>query len=315
MTSQLADPQPAPFLHEALVYAGDPEYVVSALAFIEEGFDLGEPVLVAVPQGRLEVLGPHVERWTGAGLQLAAMEDIGRNPAWIIPAWRDFVAPHLANGRSVRGIGEPIWAARSAEELVECQRHEALLNLAFADADGFTLLCPYDAETLADDVLEAAEHSHPRISARDGGGPSHRYAHEIPPYLSSPLSPPPAHARTLEFDADSLGEVRHLAAATAEAAGVAGPRLDDLLIAVGEAASNSVRHGGGGGRITLWHDDRRFLADVADRGRITDPLAGRVRPAVGDLGGRGVWLMHQLCDLVQVRATPDGQVVRLHLAR
>jgi MEDS: MEthanogen/methylotroph, DcmR Sensory domain len=44
----------------------------------------------------------------------------------------------------LRGIGEPLFATRSADELVECQRHEALLNLAFQDAPGFWLLCPYD---------------------------------------------------------------------------------------------------------------------------------------------------------------------------
>ena len=35
------------------------------------------------------------------------------------------------------------WAGRSAAELVECQRHEALLNLAFATTPDFHPLCPY----------------------------------------------------------------------------------------------------------------------------------------------------------------------------
>ena len=40
-----------------------------------------------------------------------------------------------------------------------------------------------------------------------------------------------------------------------------------------------------------------------------DPLAGRERPAgLGD-AGRGLWIVNQLCDLVQVR----GGVVRLHV--
>ena len=61
----------------------------------------------------------------------------------------------------LRGIGEPIWADRSPAELVECQRHEALLNLAFAGTDGFRLLCPYDAARLDRDVIEEAERTHP----------------------------------------------------------------------------------------------------------------------------------------------------------
>jgi prepilin-type processing-associated H-X9-DG protein len=33
----------------------------------------------------------------------------------------------------LRGAGEPIWPERRPAELVECQRHESLLNVAFAD--------------------------------------------------------------------------------------------------------------------------------------------------------------------------------------
>ena len=65
------------------------------------------------------------------------MAEIGANPACIIPAWRDFVDECAEAGRAIRGIGEPIWADRSPAELVECQRHESLLNLAFADTRSF----------------------------------------------------------------------------------------------------------------------------------------------------------------------------------
>ena len=96
------------------------------------------------------------------------MAEVGVNPARIIPAWREFVDTHTGRGRRLRGIGEPIWAQRSPDELVECQRHEALLNLAFADAEDFWLLCPYDVEALEPDVIEKAHHSHP-VMVADGG--------------------------------------------------------------------------------------------------------------------------------------------------
>jgi hypothetical protein len=67
----------------------------------------------------------------------ADLAGIGSNPARIIPAWREFVDDH--GDRDLRGIGEPIWADRSAAELMECQRHESLSNLAFNRADGFHL--------------------------------------------------------------------------------------------------------------------------------------------------------------------------------
>jgi MEDS: MEthanogen/methylotroph, DcmR Sensory domain len=66
-------------------------------------------------------------------------EGVAANPARIIPAWRDFVASVDGRGHA-RGIGEPIWAERTPAELVECQRHETLLNLAFAGVPAWWLL-------------------------------------------------------------------------------------------------------------------------------------------------------------------------------
>jgi hypothetical protein len=40
---------------------------------------------------------------------------------------------------------------------------------------------------------------------------------------------------------------------------------------------------------------------------------GRLRPPVDSAGGRGLWLANQLCDLVQVRALDEGNVVRLYV--
>ena len=63
----------------------------------------------------------------------------------------------------LRGIGAPISAARAGEELVDCQRHESLLNLAFPGAP-LWLVCPYDVETLPPVVLDEARCSHPFLS-------------------------------------------------------------------------------------------------------------------------------------------------------
>jgi hypothetical protein len=47
-------------------------------------------------------------------------------------------------------------------------------------------------------------------------------------------------------------------------------------------------------------------------GRIADPLAGRATPTLQQTGGRGMWLVNQLCELVQVRSTDHGVTVRVH---
>jgi anti-sigma regulatory factor (Ser/Thr protein kinase) len=302
------------FLHEAFFYEGDGDYLARTVPFIEEGLDLGEPVLVAVPTAKLALLTPRFERTSPELLRFASMEEIGRNPSWIIPAWNQFAAPHVEAGRSARGIGEPIWASRTPDELIECERHEALINVAFSEARGFTLLCPYDVSSLGDDIIEEAYRNHPEVSRSGRSSKSERYRADVPAWLDSPLPPVPASAQVFEFHGASTWTIRQAAAAVAADAGVTPARIADLVVALSEAVANSVRHGGGSGRIAVWREGRRFLAQVRDAGRITDPLAGRIRPSINQASGRGLWLMNQLCDLVQVRAFPDGQVIRLHMA-
>ena len=150
------------FRHEALLYDGEVGFLTGTLPFVREGVAAGEPVLVVVSAARIGLLraalGGHADR-----VAFADMADVGANPARIIPAWRDFVALIDGGGRA-RGIGEPIWVERTPAELVECQRHEALLNLAFAGVPAWWLLCPFDTGALGADVLEEAERSHPFVS-------------------------------------------------------------------------------------------------------------------------------------------------------
>ena len=58
------------------------------------------------------------------------MADVGMNPARIIPAWTDFV--RRSRGRRLRGIGEPIWAERSAGRARGMRTARGPANVAFA---------------------------------------------------------------------------------------------------------------------------------------------------------------------------------------
>jgi anti-sigma regulatory factor (Ser/Thr protein kinase) len=305
---------PPPFRHQALLYADEDEYLAGTVPFVEEGVEAGEPVLVAVPAPRLEALRANVDGLPPELVRFVPMEELGRNPAWIIPVWSDFVAAGGRAGRAVRGVGEPVWVGRTDDELAECTRHEALLNLAFAASSGFALLCPYDA-SLGDDVLDQARRSHPHVGPPGHARTSHLFDPEVPAWLDGPLPPVPPDARLVPFDASGLRPVRRLVGELARAAGLRPARVDDLVVAVSEAVTNSVVHGGGGGEIAVWSHDRGLVCEVRDRGRIDDPMAGRRRPGTDELGGRGLWLIHQLCDLVQLRARPGGQVLRLLVLR
>jgi len=302
-----------PFWHAALLYADDDEYLAGTVPFIEEGLAADEPVLVAVPAAKLALLQPQFDA-SRAGrdlLAFAPMEDMGRNPAWIIPAWADFMARRQGNERA-RGIGEPIWSARSDHELVECVRHEELLNLAFGDAAGFALLCPYDTSSLDPSIIEGTGRTHPHVRRGDITTASTSYEDPVAT-LADRLPPVPPAATLVPFVRGPLGAIRLCIAAAATAAGVRGSRVDDVVLAVSEAVANSMRHGGGVGRLAMWHDLASFVCEIRDGGRIADALAGRVRPKPDKASGRGLWIMTQLCDLVQIRSLPDGQVIRLHV--
>lgn len=303
----------ARFVHEAVFYAGEHDFVAQILPFLREGVAAGEPALVAVragPTRRLrEGLGADAAR-----VQFAEMETLGRNPGRIISAWHDFVAAHEDAGRRVRGVGEPIWPGRSEAELGECHRHEALLNVAFDGGPPWRLLCPYDVSTLSADVVAEARRTHPVVRedgsahASDGfPGPLTRAP------LAGALPEPAGPVIELQFGADDLARVRRVVAERAGAAGLERARNADLVLCVSELAANSVRHGGGTGVLRSWTDGAFVVCEVRDRGALDEPLTGRIRPAVDAHGGRGVWFANALCDLVQIRSQADGTVVRVHM--
>jgi anti-sigma regulatory factor (Ser/Thr protein kinase) len=304
------------FRHEALLYAGDDGFLEGTLPWIRDAVAGGEPILVVVSAARIarvrEELGAAAE-----GVTFADMADVGTNPARIIPAWREFVDAHAGRGRRLRGIGEPIWAGRSPDELVECQRHEALLNLAFAGAEGFWLLCPYDVEALGADVIDKAHCSHPAVVAGDETRRSDTYEDlgAIAARFAQPLPEPPPDAAVLPFASGTLAVGRRLVALRAGEADLSEVATADLVLAVNEVATNSIRHGGGEGVLRAWLTDEMVIFEVADAGGIADPLAGRVRPDSGQSGGHGLWLCNQACDLVQLRSFAGGSVVRPHKRR
>lgn len=300
------------FRHEALLYAGEDEFVERLGAFVREGVEANEPVLVVVGAHKLERLREHLGA-TGDSVLYADMAGVGANPACIIPAWREFVSTYRGRRARMRGIGEPIYPERSSDELVECQRHESLLNLAFEDVPGFWLVCPYDTEALPAEVIEEARRSHPHVDAAEGV--DYRGSEAIAAPFDLPLPDSPYEPEEIAFDESSLGAVRKLVRSQSTSAGFDPAAVDDLVLAVNEIATNSVRHGGGHGAVSIWAVDGRLVCEIRDAGRLLDPLAGRVRPEAGANGGHGLWLANQLCDLLQIRSFRHGTTVRLHRRR
>jgi len=120
-------------------------------------------------------------------------------------------------------------------------------------------------------------------------------------------------AKTLAFERDELAAVRELVAGEAARASLPGERSIALTVAVNELAANCVLHGGGAGTVQVWLEPDAVVAEVSDGGWIKDPLAGRLRPGPSQEHGRGLWMVNQLCDLVQIRSGVSGTRVRVRV--
>lgn len=302
------------FRHEAFLYAGVTAFLEGTVPFVEAGLEAGEPVLVVVGAEKIlamrDALGANPN-----GVAFADMAEVGTNPARIIPVWRDFLAAN-GGGRGARGIGEPVSAERTPDELVECQRHEALLNVAFATGTPWRLLCPYDTSALPPAVLREARHSHRFVGEGRACTESADYRGDTWPGADDDehLPDPPGEPLQFTFTIGPLESVRQFVfGQVGDALGP--PEVSDLLLAVTEVAGNSLVHGGGTGTVRAWSTAGGAVCEVRDRGWIRQPLVGRARPGLDRESGRGLWMVHQLCDLVQLRSSPAGTVARLHMRR
>lgn len=301
------------FRHEAFFYAGLDEFVPVALSYVMGGLADDMPVLVLLDAQKLAVLRSHLP--DDPRLYFADMGLVGRNPARLIPLWYDFAASFHGRQRPLRGLGEPFGVPRDTPEHEECEQHESLLNLAFAAFPSFWLLCAYDLTALSRRVVDHARSNHPFIL--EGG--AHRASHQYRDITSSPnpfgapLTDPPNDAFRMEFGIGQLRVLRTLAAHYLGLTGIERERMDDLVLAINEVATNSVQHAGGHGTLRIWQEGTTVLCEVRDDGYITDPLVGRRTPGFGDEASRGFWVVNQLCDLVQVRSSPAGTVVRMHV--
>jgi anti-sigma regulatory factor (Ser/Thr protein kinase) len=314
-TSTLDDAVEGRYRHEAFFYAGDDEFMDVTAGFIRDAIAANEPVLVALSAARIDALRRALDG-RGGEVQFVDIAEIGGNPTRIIPAWQDFLSDNARPDRRVRGIGEPIWASRTPDELAECHRHEALLNVAFTDPD-FWLLCPYDTRALDPSVIDEARRTHPFVQQGHVSTESADYLGNatLAGPFDTPLTEPDAAFATLAFRQATLRDVRNLVATCASRAGLNEEQTANVVLAAYEIAANSVEHGGGRGTIRVWTDATGVVCEVRDTGSLTDPMLGRVKPRADAQHGRGLWLANQLCDLVQVRSYPTETVTRLRVRR
>ncbi len=307
-----AEPGIGTLIHDALFYADAEEYRAGILGFVRDGLERDEPVLVAVPEPNLGLVRAALDDAEKEKVRTLDMGVFGRNPGRIIgTVLTAFVHEHP--GRRVRIVGEPIWAGRTDTEYPACAEHEALINVALGESPAW-ILCPYDSAKLTPAVLSDATRTHPTLAAGEDRWASPAYADPVMVAASFdrrlPAAPPDADVLVIA-SVTGPRAARRFVHGFAEQAGLAPDRIADLRAAAQELAVNTIVHSGGAGLLSIWEEAGSVVCQVQDGGRITDPLVGRRRPTEPEMG-HGLFLVHQLADLVRLHRSRDGTTVRIY---
>jgi anti-sigma regulatory factor (Ser/Thr protein kinase) len=314
--------------HSALFYRDAAELLAGVVPFLLDGLAEGAVVGAALPGRHLELvrsgLGRCAER-----VRLFDMAEVGRNPGRILAEVIGSVVDSRPDAPA-RIVDEPVWAGRSEREYPACVQHEALVNLAVAGRP-VSVLCPYNAH-LPPAVLDDVAATHPCLVQDGVARRSTTYAPATAVSRTAGPLPEPPVAAVFAFDAPRLAAARRFVRGEGAAAGLDAERVFDLVLAAGELAANSIRHGGGRGTVRVWTegdtdggtasvtgappDGRDLLVvEVADAGRLDDPLAGRRPAPPHQLGGRGLLMVHHLADLVRTTTGPGGTTTRTYWRR
>jgi anti-sigma regulatory factor (Ser/Thr protein kinase) len=125
----------------------------------------------------------------------------------------------------------------------------------------------------------------------------------------------PAGGSTLldrKFGRDEITVVRHEVTARLDT-GLLADRLHGFVLAINEVITNAVLHAGGQGRIVLSVTATTVCCTVTDSGPGIPEQFRRPPnvPEAFEVGGRGIWLAHQLCDEVTMATGPIGTTIEL----
>jgi anti-sigma regulatory factor (Ser/Thr protein kinase) len=126
------------------------------------------------------------------------------------------------------------------------------------------------------------------------------------------LPRPRGNVWEIPFAGEDLFELRQLVTSWATKEALPSEATEELVLAMHEIATNSIRHGGGVGMLRLWRTDGELVCEIQDAGYIRDPLCARRRPGDAAAASRGLWITEQICDLVEISSTPRGSQVRMH---
>lgn len=296
--------------HRALVYRDSTRFIDAVTAFVRNGLDKGDRVLIAVPTDKRAAL----EDALGDAAGSVEWADAHTRSGSLFREVIDFLAlPDGPEAAHVRIVSEQPLQQRSEAERRAHMRYEAAANVAY-EPFAVSVLCPFDASQLPDEAIRDVLSTHPDVIAHDQAHASTAFVdpREFIRLHSQVRPPPPGAPNLLLEDVKDLAGARSLVADRAAAAGLGAERIEDLQVAVSEAATNALLHGAPPCCLWLYEEEQMLVCHVRDGGDgLADPLAGYLPPERHAEGGRGLWITHQICDVVETSANDTGSHVYL----
>lgn len=300
--------------HTGLAFRDADQFVAAAAPYLRRGVEGGEAVIAVASKRNLAALqselgsqARHVDFFDNADWYDSQARTLHR----YLRYWNE---RNETGWKPLRILGEPTNAAHGEEDARRWTAFESGINDLIRSMP-VRMLCAYDLSIQAN-TLQNLEVSHPHIAHGESTRASSGY---IDPQSFSaaraalPLPVPRAGVLSAPFNGATLGELRAALARFAATHALSRATKIDLFVAIGEAVANAVSHGGGEGTLRIWRDDREIVADViAYEGRFENVMHGYFPPAQFAESGRGLWVIRQICEWVEIRPRESGSIVRMH---
>jgi serine/threonine-protein kinase RsbW len=110
---------------------------------------------------------------------------------------------------------------------------------------------------------------------------------------------------------DDLRAVRAFVATCATASGLRPERAEMLTLAISELTTNTLQHTNGGGRVQVWVDDGQLVCEVVDAAPADALRFAIPMPPADAVRGRGLAIVTQICDAVEVLRASDETRIRV----
>jgi anti-sigma regulatory factor (Ser/Thr protein kinase) len=303
------------FRHEAAIFATDDELIATVVPFLAEGISAGEPTLLSLKARQQHLI------FSALGdthdVTVVPHDQHYGHPATALHANHQMFTRYLQDGaKRVRMVAE---VPHSGNAWESWSTYEAVINHYYA-ALSLWGICLYDTREASGEIIDDVLALHPGLASPGAKHTPNDRCMDPASFLGQrgdgeidPLEATEPDVVVLE---PSPQAARRAVAGVAGASGLSADEREGLLVAVSEVVTNAILHGRPPVRLEAWAALAQVLVAIHDRGSgPSDPYAGLLPPEGGGLGGRGLWIAHQMCRRITLSKTGPGFTVRLVAGR